>query len=151
MTIWRMGIACWIPKATNTHSDYVTLNVFLQNTGWLPKVYYNTYPEKNLVFIKIKKENRKHQNTPTASVATTVHVTHIVCLWTDRHFKKYGRWLKFRFILQSLQHSCLCACTHKARLFCTTAVSSRMLSSIYVFKPCDCTGVSKSAVLHANT
>jgi hypothetical protein len=22
---WRMGIACWIPKATNTHSQYVTL------------------------------------------------------------------------------------------------------------------------------
>ena len=25
MTIWRMHIACWIPKATNTHSDYVRL------------------------------------------------------------------------------------------------------------------------------
>ena len=25
ITIWRMRIACWIPKATNTHSDYVTL------------------------------------------------------------------------------------------------------------------------------
>jgi len=24
-TIWRMRIPCWIPKATNTHSDYVTL------------------------------------------------------------------------------------------------------------------------------
>ena len=24
-TIWCMRIACWIPKATNTHSDYVTL------------------------------------------------------------------------------------------------------------------------------
>jgi hypothetical protein len=24
-TIWRMLIACWIPKATNTHSEYVTL------------------------------------------------------------------------------------------------------------------------------
>jgi len=23
MTIWRMRIACWIPKATNTHSDYI--------------------------------------------------------------------------------------------------------------------------------
>jgi hypothetical protein len=23
MTIWRMRIACWIPKATNTHSGYV--------------------------------------------------------------------------------------------------------------------------------
>jgi hypothetical protein len=25
MTIWRMNIACWIPKATNTHSEYVIL------------------------------------------------------------------------------------------------------------------------------
>jgi hypothetical protein len=25
MTIWRMRIACWIPKATDTHSEYVTL------------------------------------------------------------------------------------------------------------------------------
>jgi hypothetical protein len=25
MTTWRMSIACWIPKATNTHSEYVIL------------------------------------------------------------------------------------------------------------------------------
>jgi hypothetical protein len=28
MTIWRMRIACWIPKATNTHSQYVTPTAF---------------------------------------------------------------------------------------------------------------------------
>ena len=28
MTIWRMRIACWIPKATNTHSEYVMLIAF---------------------------------------------------------------------------------------------------------------------------
>ena len=28
MTIWRMHIAWWIPKATNTHSDYVMLIAF---------------------------------------------------------------------------------------------------------------------------
>ena len=28
MTIWRMRIACWIPKATNTHSEYVLLISF---------------------------------------------------------------------------------------------------------------------------
>ena len=26
--IWRMRIACWIPKATNTHSQYVILTAF---------------------------------------------------------------------------------------------------------------------------
>ena len=25
MTIWRMSIACWMPKATDTHSEYVIL------------------------------------------------------------------------------------------------------------------------------
>ena len=29
MTMCRMRIACWIPKAINTHSDYVILIAFL--------------------------------------------------------------------------------------------------------------------------
>jgi len=28
MTVWRMLIACWIPKATDTHSEYVILIAF---------------------------------------------------------------------------------------------------------------------------
>ena len=28
MAIWRMRIACWIPKTINTHSEYVTLTAF---------------------------------------------------------------------------------------------------------------------------
>jgi hypothetical protein len=28
MTIWRNRIACWIPKGTNIHSEYVTLIAF---------------------------------------------------------------------------------------------------------------------------
>jgi len=32
MTIWRMRIAYWIPKATNTHSEYVTLIAFFTTT-----------------------------------------------------------------------------------------------------------------------
>jgi len=27
-TIWRMRIACWLPKATDTHSGYVILIAF---------------------------------------------------------------------------------------------------------------------------
>jgi hypothetical protein len=30
MAIWRVRIACWIPKATNTRSEYVTLIAFLR-------------------------------------------------------------------------------------------------------------------------
>jgi hypothetical protein len=33
MTIWRMPIACWIPKATNVHSEYVILIVLHCNNG----------------------------------------------------------------------------------------------------------------------
>jgi len=29
MTIWRMGIAYWIPKATDTHSEYVIRIAFI--------------------------------------------------------------------------------------------------------------------------
>ena len=32
--IWRMRLACWIPKATNTHSEYIILIVFPQQQ-WL--------------------------------------------------------------------------------------------------------------------
>ena len=28
LTIWRMRIACWIPKVTNTHSEYVIIIAF---------------------------------------------------------------------------------------------------------------------------
>jgi hypothetical protein len=37
MTIWRMRTACWIPKATNTHSDYVIVIAFAQK--WLHECY----------------------------------------------------------------------------------------------------------------
>ena len=39
-TIWCLRIACWIPKATNTHSEYVILIAFpLQQ--WLQKTRLN--------------------------------------------------------------------------------------------------------------
>jgi len=34
MTIWRKRIACWIPEATNTHSEYVIL-IALPLQQWL--------------------------------------------------------------------------------------------------------------------
>jgi len=36
MTIWRMRIACWITKATNTHSQYVIIIAFPVQQ-WLQK------------------------------------------------------------------------------------------------------------------
>ena len=29
MTTWRMHIACWIPKPTNTHTEYIIIVPFL--------------------------------------------------------------------------------------------------------------------------
>ena len=34
MTVWRIRIACWITKATNTHSEYVTLIALNSNNGY---------------------------------------------------------------------------------------------------------------------
>jgi len=34
MTIWRVRVACWLPKATNTHSGCVILIAFLMQQ-WL--------------------------------------------------------------------------------------------------------------------
>ena len=34
MTVWRTRISRWIPRATNTHSEYVIVFVFLQQQ-WL--------------------------------------------------------------------------------------------------------------------
>ena len=42
MTIWRMRITCWIPKATYTHSEYVTLIAFPQQ-HWLHDVTLYVY------------------------------------------------------------------------------------------------------------
>jgi len=45
MTIWCMRIACWITKATNTHSDYVRIVAF-QQQQWLherPSMLRYTY------------------------------------------------------------------------------------------------------------
>ena len=34
MTVWPMRIASWIPKATNTHLDYVILFLFQRKSGY---------------------------------------------------------------------------------------------------------------------
>jgi len=33
MAIWRMGFACWIPKVTNTQSEYEYLPIVHRNNG----------------------------------------------------------------------------------------------------------------------
>ena len=62
MTIWRMRIACWIPKATNTHSEYVILtDCPLQQ--WLHEraslLHYSTLP----VLFSLHSFNHEHTTT----------------------------------------------------------------------------------------
>jgi hypothetical protein len=46
-TIWCMRIACWIPKTTNTHSEYVMFIAFAMQR-WLHErasvLHYSTLP-----------------------------------------------------------------------------------------------------------
>jgi len=39
MTIWRMFIACLIPKATDSHSEYVILIAFPRQQLWCERVH----------------------------------------------------------------------------------------------------------------
>ena len=44
--IWRMRCACWLPKATNTHSEYVILTAFplqqwLHESAWMLRCRFN--------------------------------------------------------------------------------------------------------------
>ena len=50
MTIWRMGIACWVTKATETHSEYEILVAF-QWQQWVMLTSLNaTYIRKPALF-----------------------------------------------------------------------------------------------------
>jgi len=49
MTVWRMHIACWITKATNTHSDYTILisvprQLCLHESASMLRYTYSTLP-----------------------------------------------------------------------------------------------------------
>ena len=37
MTIWRMRIACWITKSTNTHLEYIIILIPFPQQQWLPE------------------------------------------------------------------------------------------------------------------
>ena len=49
MTIWHMRIRWWMPKATNTYSEYVTLHAFPQQQ-WL---HERAIPRSGIVAVKL--------------------------------------------------------------------------------------------------
>ena len=50
--VWRMRIACWIPKTTNTHSQYVTLIAFVlqQRLHERSSLLRHTYSTMSVLF-----------------------------------------------------------------------------------------------------
>ena len=56
MTMWRLRIACWIPKATNTHSEYVIL-IALSLQQWFhgsaSMLRYSTLPVWFILFLNV--------------------------------------------------------------------------------------------------
>jgi hypothetical protein len=52
MTIWRIRVACWIPKATNTYSEYVRhIYIPLQQLK-LPRLHITVF--SNPLFLLLK-------------------------------------------------------------------------------------------------
>jgi len=71
MAIWRMRIACWIPKAIDTHSEYVILIAFPMQ--WLhehclscfPLTYQNAYQfarTQQKSQLTVRSVHRSHQS-----------------------------------------------------------------------------------------
>jgi len=83
MTTWGMRFACWIPKATDTHSEYVIyLLVFDYNNGCtnVPQCYViRTLPVLSLIRTvhRYKTSACKHYCTPF-----TVHYQSLLTLTT---------------------------------------------------------------------
>ena len=60
--IWRMHIVCWIPKATNTHSEYVIsisfpLQQLLHERAYLLRFTYIAYLVYNLSYSAVHKSD----------------------------------------------------------------------------------------------
>jgi len=53
MAIWRMRVACWIPNATNTHSELVIIIVFLLQQWLQERASCLLYMYLNCLFITL--------------------------------------------------------------------------------------------------
>jgi len=51
MRIWLMRIASWVPKAKNTHSEYVILVVFHCNNGYTNAPQYYVIRTLSVLFV----------------------------------------------------------------------------------------------------
>ena len=60
MAKWRTRIACWIPKATDTHSEYVILIDFPQQRWLHERVSMSSYMYITSLALRRKKHVSRH-------------------------------------------------------------------------------------------
>jgi len=88
MTIWRMHIGCWVPKATNTHSEYVILIPFPQQQ-WLhgrPSMLSFTY---TACFFSLSHPHLSSQWSPSFrfSISSLMHLIFLDLIMPERSTK----------------------------------------------------------------
>ena len=120
MTIWRMRIACWIPKAKNTHSNYVILNAFPQQQRLHDRASHAQKPE--FVF---RRNRRIHLNRRgrhfSRPMAAELCASEVVMLDTSRS-EVVWRVLATHSIRQFPLHfpSCASPCANTLQLDSTS-------------------------------
>jgi len=75
ITVWRMRIACWISKATDTHSEYVILLLFHRNNGYAnaPQCYVKReLPALLIVCVSNSKRTDERNSTKEATLTESL-------------------------------------------------------------------------------
>ena len=83
MATWRVRIACWTSKATNTHSEYVILIAFPQQQ-WLQEsasVLLYTY----IASFVIKKKNKQNTVNDSKHYAFVNLLQHILAVYVGHY------------------------------------------------------------------
>ena len=82
VAIWRLRISCWIPKATNTHSQYVTYCSSTTKMVARTLVFITLYVHFNLTIIipmclKTGYNELHQSNTPYIFYLLSLHGRHV--------------------------------------------------------------------------
>jgi hypothetical protein len=110
MTIWRMRIACWVPKATNTHSEHVILIAFP------PQQWLHEHPSMlRYMYSTLPVWYGKVRSWPVLMyVSLQYHFTSSPRLSTQPP-------TPFQFLQLKYKYSCQCVVSFKQRLYYSTA------------------------------
>jgi hypothetical protein len=73
-TTWRMRIVCWIPKATNAHSEYIIITIFFCNNGCTNA--HKWYPVRHCLSFYLLES---FQNIKTLSKFQSIYELQLCC------------------------------------------------------------------------